>query len=598
MRNDLSWNEAHRVHRQRGRRAMVAAVAAVVVGIVLSAALSVAWASIRREGARSVFRTFAAEQPLALAAASDRYVHTLAVLRGFFESSNEVTERDWETFAASLRLEEELPALRSIEFIEQTGDGTYPVRMVAPSTAAPGLLGADRGRDADVRATLHMAVGNGGVTVAPPTLDVWQRPRVLMVTPVMEGADVVGWIGGTIDPIAFGREVLEGLPAGINGSLAWDGGEPFVTLGPGGTPVPGLSAERTLEMEEAMWTLRFEATSSFMSADRSFPWWVLLGGLVPALVGATVLYGFGRSRMRALLLAERLGRDLAVSEARARAVTEAAVEAIVTTDATGTIESANPATEALFGWPAAQLVGRGIGLVVPSLEPSDDEGGPATWDAGEQLLDGRRRDGTVLHIDVSIAPTSVEDRPLFVVIARDATLRKLREDQLTHQATHDALTGLSNRQLFGELLARAAHRADRSRAITAVLFLDLDGFKDVNDLFGHQAGDRVLAETARRLEATVRPGDVVARLGGDEFAVLCEDLASPDDAETIARRILEVLPGPIPVAGGVAQVSGSVGVAVGRSGEAGRSILERADRSMYDAKRAGKAGYAVSVPVG
>ena len=162
---------------------------------------------------------------------------------------------------------------------------------------------------------------------------------------------------------------------------------------------------------------------------------------------------------------------------------------------------------------------------------------------------------------------------MFTLIARDATLRKLYEDQLEHQATHDPLTGLANRTLFDELLVRAAYRADRSGRPVAVLYLDLDGFKDVNDVFGHPSGDRVLSETSRRLEAVVRPGDIVARMGGDEFVVLCENLVTPDDAEKIATRIVQAVGKPIPVAAGVATVTASVGIAIGSLGESAGSIV-------------------------
>lgn len=599
MRKDLSWNEAHRWHRRRGRRAMAGAVVAVVGGTLLAATLAVGWRSVSADGALGRFRAFANEQPAVLDATTARYVRGLSVTRGFFEASSHVTEGDFATFVEALELKSGFPAMRSIEFIEQAGDGTYPVRFVAPATAAPGLLDTNIGRDTDQRAALDLAVG-GGVTIAPPTLDHWARPRILMVSPVMHGEDVIGWIGATIDPAAFGREVLAGTPEGVRGSLAWSSREPLVTVGPTGEALPGFSETRGVEANEALWTLEFDATPGFAGGDLAFPWTVFFLGLVPAILAAFVLFFLGRSRMRALLLAERLGRDLAVSEARARAVTEAAVEAIFTTDAAGTVETANPAAEALFGWPASELVGKKLGLILPSLETPEGPDGEqdVQWSASEQMLNGHRRDGSVIHVDVSLAPTYVDEQPLYVVIARDATLRKMHEDQLTHQATHDTLTGLANRQLFDELLVRAAYRTDRSRAAAAVLFVDLDGFKDVNDIFGHQAGDRVLAETARRLEAAVRPGDVVARLGGDEFAVLCENLAHATASERIAERIVEALRRPIPVASGVAQISASVGVAVAVAGEGAASVLSRADQAMYDAKRAGKAGFVVSMPVG
>ena len=267
-----------------------------------------------------------------------------------------------------------------------------------------------------------------------------------------------------------------------------------------------------------------------------------------------MLFLLGRSRVAALDLATRLGLDLAASEARAKAVMDSAVEAIVTADASGHVESANPAAEALFGWTEAELAGRPIGDIVPVLATTEERSGlqDVRWEEQEHMVEGVRKDGTALPLDVSLTSTSVGGNEMFTVIARDATVRKLHEDQLEHQATHDPLTGLANRKLFDELLVRAVFRSERSRRAIAVLYMDLDGFKDVNDVFGHQAGDRVLSETSRRLESVIRPGDIVARLGGDEFVVLCENLVAPDDAEKIATRIVQAIGKPIPVAAGVA----------------------------------------------
>jgi diguanylate cyclase (GGDEF)-like protein/PAS domain S-box-containing protein len=341
------------------------------------------------------------------------------------------------------------------------------------------------------------------------------------------------------------------------------------------------------------WTINVAATRAFDPQGVGFPWLPLVVGLVLTVIAALVLFLLGRSRVAALDLATRLGMDLAASEARAKAVMDSAVEAIVTADSLGHIESANPAAEALFGWTEAELEGRPIGDIVPALAITHERSGlqDVRWEEQEHMVEGVRKDGAAVPLDVSLAATSVGGSEMFTVIARDATVRKLHEDQLEHQATHDPLTGIANRKLFDELLVRAVFRSERSRRAIAVLYMDLDGFKDVNDVFGHQAGDRVLSETSRRLESVIRPGDIVARMGGDEFVVLCENLATPDDAEKIATRIVQAVGKPIPVAAGVATVTASVGIALGSLGESAASIVARADEAMYRTKQDGKAGY-------
>jgi len=320
------------------------------------------------------------------------------------------------------------------------------------------------------------------------------------------------------------------------------------------------------------------------------PWGVFALAIAPATFTVILMFFLGRSRARVQILAERLGRDLEASEARARAVMAGVVEAIVTTDVAGVIETANPAAEALFGWNLSELIGMPVGDVLPGLALGG-VGEPASAGTRERTVEAHRKDGATLSVDVSVAPITVGDRATFILIARDATVRTVHEDQLMHRATHDPLTGLASRNLFEELLVRAVFRGERSRSPVAVLFADLDGFRDVNDAFGHQAGDRVLAETGRRLESAVRPGDLVARLGDDEFAVICESLGSNSDAERIAERIVETVCRAVPVASGVASVTVSIGIAVATLGENAPSLLERAERAMYAMKREGKAGY-------
>ncbi|MDT4987092.1 MAG: diguanylate cyclase [Micromonosporaceae bacterium] len=174
---------------------------------------------------------------------------------------------------------------------------------------------------------------------------------------------------------------------------------------------------------------------------------------------------------------------------------------------------------------------------------------------------------------------------------------RLREEQLRHLAFHDPLTGLANRALFHDRVQHAIGAQVRESTSIGVLFIDLDGFKAVNDSRGHAVGDALLTVIGRRLRACARPSDTVARLGGDEFAVLVERLDEPESANVLARRIVDLLNEPIDVGGERISVGASVGVAVrDLGGESASGILREADCAMYAAKLQGKGRYVTFEP--
>lgn len=176
--------------------------------------------------------------------------------------------------------------------------------------------------------------------------------------------------------------------------------------------------------------------------------------------------------------------------------------------------------------------------------------------------------------------------------ARDEAVHAAAEFQ--HWALHDPLTGLPNRRLLDERLQHAAQRANRSHTSAAVLFADLDHFKQVNDTYGHQVGDELLIAVARRLKAHARPGDTLARVSGDEFVFLCEDLESAADAEGLARRINQSFDLPFLLSGIPLKVTASIGVAFAGPGErVSDELIMHADTAMYRAKRRGGAGHQI-----
>lgn len=174
--------------------------------------------------------------------------------------------------------------------------------------------------------------------------------------------------------------------------------------------------------------------------------------------------------------------------------------------------------------------------------------------------------------------------------AREVDELRRTSAQLRHEALHDPLTGLPNRALLHDRLAVALAKARRHPWSPAVLFCDLDGFKAVNDRYGHHAGDRLLVAVARRVRQLLRPGDTLARLSGDEFIIVLEDAAGPDEATLVAERVLEALGRPFPIDGGEISIDASIGIATaGPRTRDANDLLVRADAAMYHAKAKGGA---------
>jgi diguanylate cyclase (GGDEF)-like protein/PAS domain S-box-containing protein len=206
-----------------------------------------------------------------------------------------------------------------------------------------------------------------------------------------------------------------------------------------------------------------------------------------------------------------------------------------------------------------------------------------------------RADGQVMDVEVVMAAVTYQGQPAIQTIIRDITARKHAEEQLLHNALHDSLTKLPNRVLFMDHLKLAVnHTKRRKNYMFALLFVDLDRFKVVNDSLGHAVGDELLLSLARRLETCLRAGDTLARLGGDEFTILLDAIDDHKDAERVAERIQEVLSQPFKLAGHEMAMSASIGITLSDGGEnTAEDLLRDADTAMYQAKALGKAQYRI-----
>ncbi len=291
------------------------------------------------------------------------------------------------------------------------------------------------------------------------------------------------------------------------------------------------------------------------------------------------------------------------AEARYRSIFENAVEGIFQTSPDGQYLAANPSLARIYGFDSPdELLGSysdiSRQLYIEDRKRSEfieqmrKEAKVSSFEA--QI---RRKNGQVIWISENAREVRDEEGILLYYegTVEDITARKSAQDQLLHDALHDKLTGLANRALFSDRLTQAFARLKRHPdAIFAVLFLDFDRFKNINDSLGHMAGDELLMSMARRLEGCLRPGDTVSRLGGDEFAILLEDVRDQADATHVAERVQSAMGAPFTLSGQEIFSSASIGIAIAHSGyQNPDDLLRDADMAMYRAKAQGKARFAV-----
>ncbi len=289
----------------------------------------------------------------------------------------------------------------------------------------------------------------------------------------------------------------------------------------------------------------------------------------------------------------RAVRERWESEEHMRAVLTHAPDAYIAVDEAGAVSEWNRQAEQTFGWTRAQALGRDIGeLLVPAPQRGGRRGMDAlTLGATEARLETAvlHQRGEVIPVQVSVASLRTGSGRMSYAFLHDISERKQAQAQLARLARTDTLTGLPNRHAFDERLAAALARSRRRGQPIALLFLDVDKFKAINDSRGHGAGDAVLKEFGRRVAGAVRETDTVARLAGDEFVVVVEGLHSAAEPETIACKILAAIGRPFDIEGAPLTVSTSIGIAFQPDGHAQPAeLLARADAALYAAKTAGR----------
>lgn len=284
-------------------------------------------------------------------------------------------------------------------------------------------------------------------------------------------------------------------------------------------------------------------------------------------------------------------------------VLETMAEGVTVSDENGVIFFSNPAFDAMFGYERGELIGKHLSIL-NAYPPKENI--RIMGEVVEQLqtqgswfgeFSNRRKDGTLFTTYARMSTLEIRGKKYWVCVQEDITERKRAEATIQHQAFHDLLTGLPNRIRFNERLLQSLEDARSSQHSLAVMFLDMDRFKTINDTLGHAVGDRLLQSFAQRVTDCLRGGDTIARWGGDEFTVLLPHIKKAEDAAKIAQRILDALKQPFNLEGQQLHISSSIGIALyPQDGEDVQTLLRNADAALYRAKEQGRNNYRFYIP--
>ena len=348
------------------------------------------------------------------------------------------------------------------------------------------------------------------------------------------------------------------------------------------------------------WRIQYASLPAFEAAnDQAQPMRLLAGGLLISLLLFVIVWSITSTRARAIRIAQRMTRSLRDNETKLRELFAQAPLAIWTLDQEGRILECNDKFPDYVGSTREKIIG--LSMLTDVKDQSLAEpirraiaGETVAFESPYTSTTGNRSSIYQFHFQ----PVTLEGEFAFVLaFAEDISARKVAEAHVEHMAHHDALTGLANRMLLNDRLKHAIINAQRRKRTQALLFIDLDRFKTVNDTVGHSAGDALLLEVALRLRECVRESDTLARIGGDEFVILLTNLIKPDDSTHVAEKVIAAIGLPISVESHVFNITASVGIAVWPSdGADAETLMRNADVAMYHAKNSGRNNYQFFTP--
>ncbi|WP_404368854.1 EAL domain-containing protein [Marinobacter sp.] len=616
----------------------------LLVGLVVTAGLWHFTTRLVTDRTRASFETQSLQLKTAVEQRLLNYEQVLAGSAALFALAEYVSREDWRLYVGRVDIDRYYPGIQGIGYIPRvTAAGIsahveklraeglkdylvsplgerseyFPVTFLEPATQRnQRAFGFDAFGDAVHRLAMERArdTGNpamtGKVVLVQENVDD-EQAGFLMYLPVYQGSQISGDLTerrNSLEGFVFSAFRMNNLVDGIVGLIApfldvriYDGVEVERSGLMYGSNLGSLDDQYTFEMSQELqhggrsWLLQTRSTPAFdYLASDSRPLIVMVAGLVVSFL----LFAFALSLIRARLLAQ-------ASEGRYRAITEGASNLTLVLGRDGAPVYASPSSEPILGFSPDRLQE----LDLESMVHGDDW--PQLQASFEQALESPGRRLPVIHARVrdlggewrdmegSLAAMLDEPGVHGVVLSlRDLTELKAAQAQLHRLAFYDPLTGLANRQLFRDRLAHTVRRSRRTGEAAALMFLDLDGFKRINDTLGHDAGDTLLQHISRWLTGCVREEDSVARFGGDEFVVLLSSVAGPEAVAGVAETILRRLRHRIRLNEHDVGVTVSIGIAmVPTDSEDPGVLMKYADLAMYQAKERGRNNFQFFTPV-
>lgn len=554
------------------------------------------------------------------------YEQVLRGARSLFVSSRDVTSEEFRAYVESLHLEDNYPGAHGIGYsliaheAQQNKHTAHFVPFIGDKPAEFGYnvysdpvhrVAMDKARDTGA------AVNSAKLSLSPESGEPEpMNEGFLMYLPVYKNgaphrtlaerrANIIGWVyapfhmmdlmTGLIGDLA--TEVDIEVHDGADVSDATMMYDPDVS-GVGGNPHAKFKSARRVEVARHDWTIVLRSLYGFeMRAQNGKPVIVAYAGIGASLLLALLTWLLVRGRALALRAHEEVNRELAERKRAeqglllASTVVKSVEEAVLVTDADNLIVAVNPAFTTITCYTAEEVIGKNPRML--SSGKHTQEFFKELWetlltaDSWHGEVCDRRKNGELYVKWLSIRAVRDESGKLrnYVAVFSDITERKASEERMRHLAHYDVLTDLPNRALFSERLQQALMQAGRDCTHLAVMFLDLDKFKPINDQFGHAIGDLLLKEVALRLQHCVRGSDTVSRVGGDEFIVLLSNTDTSQDAMHVAEKMRHALSQPFDLADQRIFISISIGVAFyPEHGSDEITLTKHADIAMYYAK--------------